>query len=196
MHLSTNYRCTKQIIGVANAVITGSHERRFAKRLVAAKNGARPVLFVQASEERHAYQFITGEIAAIHGAGRRYQEVAVLVRGKTELAYVRAELRRGGIPYGKDGVHVMTLHAAKGLEFPVVYLPGIDEGILPHWNATNAGSDSVEEERRLLYVGVTRAAEQLTLVSCLRRRSYPSQPSRFITPVLQTRLINSVQLSS
>ena len=194
-HLSTNYRCTRQIIGVANAVIKESTGKRYKKRLVAVKAGAVPVRHVQVPDETVAYRFIARDIVAIRRAGRRYEEVAVLVRGGQELGSVQAQLRELQIPYGKAGVHVMTLHAAKGLEFPVVYLPGLDEGTLPSWHATQAGADSVEEERRLFYVGVTRAAEQLTLVSSLRRRSYPCQPSRFIAPLLQKRLVNSVQLS-
>ncbi len=67
------------------------------------------------------------------------------------------------------GVSLMTLHSAKGLEFPVVMVTGLEEGVLPHFNAGGQTED-LEEERRLLYVGMTRAREQLFLSHCRRRR--------------------------
>jgi len=69
----------------------------------------------------------------------------------------------------EGGVSVMTLHSAKGLEFPVVFVTGLEDGLLPHFNAQGARED-VEEERRLLYVGMTRAEENLYLSCCRRRR--------------------------
>ena len=83
-----------------------------------------------------------------------------------------------------DEVTLMTLHAAKGLEFPVVFMVGMEEGILPHARVYEAGPSELEEERRLCYVGMTRAKEELHLVYAYSRltfgqRSY--QPvSRFV----------------
>lgn len=84
-----------------------------------------------------------------------------------------------------DSVRLMTLHAAKGLEFPRVYLIGVEEGILPHKNALEEGN--VAEERRLMYVGMTRAKQQL-FISWVRKRSHrfarsetiKTGPSRFL----------------
>lgn len=87
----------------------------------------------------------------------------------------------------------MTLHASKGLEFPVVYLPGVQEDILPNWNAINAGS--VEEERRLFYVGVTRAERQLTLTAAQYRGEYVSQRSRFADELLAARVVQHHELA-
>jgi DNA helicase-2/ATP-dependent DNA helicase PcrA len=70
---------------------------------------------------------------------------------------------------GDRGVAVMTLHSAKGLEFPVVFLAGLEDGLLPHFNSQGARED-LEEERRLLYVGMTRAKRKLYLSTCRRRR--------------------------
>jgi DNA helicase II / ATP-dependent DNA helicase PcrA len=70
---------------------------------------------------------------------------------------------------GREGISVMTLHSAKGLEFPVVAVSGLESGLLPHYNAKNTPAE-VEEERRLLYVGMTRARERLLLSCCQRRR--------------------------
>jgi len=86
----------------------------------------------------------------------------------------------------QKGVTLMTLHAAKGLEFKVVFLTGMEEGILPHSQSKDSNED-LEEERRLCYVGMTRAREQLWCVHCQERRLFgqfrEQSPSPFITEI-------------
>jgi DNA helicase-2/ATP-dependent DNA helicase PcrA len=81
---------------------------------------------------------------------------------------------------------MMTLHSAKGLEFPVVFIAGLEEGLFPHSRSSEDQAE-LEEERRLCYVGMTRARRKLYLGSANRRRWYgeyrPSSPSRFIEEV-------------
>jgi len=87
-----------------------------------------------------------------------------------------------------DAVRMSTLHAAKGLEFGHVFMVGVEEGILPHKGDPDASPDDyaqrIEEERRLMYVGITRAQRSLTITWCKKRKrvreSVPSEPSRFI----------------
>lgn len=85
-----------------------------------------------------------------------------------------------------NNVTLMTLHAAKGLEFPIVFLAGMDEGVFPHQRTFNVPSE-MEEERRLMYVGVTRAEEKLYLTSAKRRQMWGEykyyNPSRFIEEI-------------
>jgi DNA helicase-2/ATP-dependent DNA helicase PcrA len=90
--------------------------------------------------------------------------------------------------YSRDSnaVTLMTLHAAKGLEFPVVFIPGMEEGIFPH-SRSLFDSDQMEEERRLCYVGMTRAKERLFLLYANSRLLYGgtnhNPPSRFLLEV-------------
>ena len=98
-----------------------------------------------------------------------------------------------------DQVSLMTLHAAKGLEFPHVFLIGIEENILPHQNSID--NDNIEEERRLTYVGITRAQRTCTFSYCTHRKRYGEisecEPSRFLNelPVEDLEWINKKQLT-
>ena len=95
---------------------------------------------------------------------------------------LRDMLERGEEEDNSDQVQLMTLHASKGLEFPHVFLIGMEEGILPH--QTSIDEDNVEEERRLAYVGITRAQQNLWFSLCKERRQFGDlirpEPSRFL----------------
>ena len=86
-----------------------------------------------------------------------------------------------------DQVQLMTLHASKGLEFPYVFLIGMEEGLLPH--QVSIDEDNVDEERRLAYVGITRAQTELTFILCKERRQFGEsvrpEPSRFLLELPQ-----------
>ena len=85
-------------------------------------------------------------------------------------------------------VSLMTLHSAKGLEFDAVFLAGLEEGLLPHGRALSSNAE-VEEERRLFYVGMTRAKQSLVLSRAVYRRTYGEErlraalPSRFLAEI-------------
>jgi ATP-dependent DNA helicase Rep len=105
-----------------------------------------------------------------------------------------------------DQVSLMTLHSAKGLEFKHVFLVGMEENILPHQNSLEAdelnGTSAIEEERRLAYVGITRAQQTLTFSYCTHRKRYGDitecQPSRFLIELPEDDLewLNKKQLSA
>jgi DNA helicase II / ATP-dependent DNA helicase PcrA len=102
------------------------------------------------------------------------------------LAHAALESGEGQAEAWEDCVQMMTLHSAKGLEFPLVFLCGLEEGLFPHQRSI-AELDALEEERRLCYVGMTRAMRQLHLTYAEQRRLHGAdsfgQPSRFIKEV-------------
>lgn len=94
----------------------------------------------------------------------------------------------------REGVTLITLHAAKGLEFPDVWLVGAENGVLPHERSKAEGT--VEEERRLLYVGITRARHRLTITHCATRRKFGSVSSCSPSPFLLELQGEGVEMSS
>lgn len=87
----------------------------------------------------------------------------------------------------KGKVNLMTIHASKGLEFPVVFIAGAEEGLIPHQRSVDENGGNVEEERRLFYVAITRAREKLVISSCQKRRKMQNivecEPSRFLDEI-------------
>ena len=87
----------------------------------------------------------------------------------------------------KGKVNLMTIHASKGLEFPVVFIAGAEEGLIPHARSVDDNGGKVEEERRLFYVAITRARDKLLISSCQKRRKQQSivecTPSRFLDEI-------------
>ncbi|MDE1211267.1 DNA helicase Rep [Vibrio aestuarianus] len=114
--------------------------------------------------------------------GDNYDQQEKSLKEVVQRLTLRDMIERSEGEDDSDAVQLMTLHASKGLEFPYVYLMGTEEGILPH--QTSIDEDNVEEERRLMYVGITRAQKELTFTMCKERRQYgelikPTQ-SRFL----------------
>jgi DNA helicase-2/ATP-dependent DNA helicase PcrA len=95
----------------------------------------------------------------------------------------------GKIPASADSpdgtsVHIVTMHACKGLEYDTVYIPDLNEGTIPARQAWTR--DQIEEERRLLYVAVTRAKKALTITYLEGNPDRPAAPSRFLRPLLKS----------
>ena len=99
-----------------------------------------------------------------------------------------------------DALSLMSLHRAKGLEFDCVVLSGVEEGLLPHQRSLDEGPSGLSEERRLLYVGITRARDHLLLTSARMRRAFGDlmfpQPSRFIVNIPESVLMRSETVST
>jgi DNA helicase-2/ATP-dependent DNA helicase PcrA len=105
------------------------------------------------------------------------------------LSYSALEAGEGQAGLSEDSVQLMTLHSAKGLEFPVVFLAGCEEGLFPHY-LSQENPDKLEEERRLCYVGLTRAMQKLYLSYAEARQLYGknthNRPSRFLQEIPAT----------
>ncbi len=118
--------------------------------------------------------------------GSELEEPMTLTQVVTRFT-LRDMMERGESDEDVDQVQLMTLHASKGLEFPYVYLVGMEEGLLPHQSSID--EDNIDEERRLAYVGITRAQKELTFTMCKERRQYGElvrpEPSRFLLELPQ-----------
>ncbi|WP_318488641.1 DNA helicase Rep [Photobacterium leiognathi] len=123
------------------------------------------------------YSWITADLE-----GDNYDKEEKTLKEVVQRLTLRDMMERGEDDDDADQVQLMTLHASKGLEFPYVFLVGTEEGILPH--QTSIDEDNVDEERRLAYVGITRAQRELTFTLCKERRQFGElikpEPSRFL----------------
>ncbi|NJD26539.1 MAG: DNA helicase II [Betaproteobacteria bacterium] len=109
------------------------------------------------------------------------------------LAHASLEAGEHQAGEGQEAVQLMTVHAAKGLEFDIVFISGLEQGLFPHENAVLEGSEGLEEERRLMYVALTRARERLYL-SCAQTRMLHGQtryclPSSFLDEIPEALLL-------
>jgi DNA helicase II / ATP-dependent DNA helicase PcrA len=130
-------------------------------------------------------------IEEVINAVAEYEEEA----DEPSMAGFLSEVALAGREFGNSGdkekarnaISLMTLHSAKGLEFPFVYMVGMEEGLLPHRRSIGEADEQIDEERRLCYVGITRAQDELTLSVALQRMKWgklrPTFPSRFLYEV-------------
>ena len=135
-------------------------------------------------------------ISAAEDYQRSHEDASV--EGFLDVATLVSDLDE--LPGDARGVTLMTLHLAKGLEFPVVFVTGMEEGVFPHARSMSDGGE-IEEERRLCYVGLTRAKQRLYLSYALHRRLHGyglGEPSRFLLeiPEDQVTLLNVTRVAS
>jgi DNA helicase-2/ATP-dependent DNA helicase PcrA len=161
-----------------------------------------PADFVQLVADRTGY---LAELVAehTHEADGRIENLAELASQASEFDDVNGFLETVALVSDADEletdatrVSLMTLHTAKGLEYPAVFVVGLEEGVFPHFRAL-AEPTELEEERRLFYVGITRARQHLAISHAWSRttwgRTQPAMPSRFVTEV-PSHLVDDVGL--
>jgi len=153
-------------------------------KLVVEKSGMKKALFDEGSEEdRERFENIEelASVAARHDASSGKESIALFL-AESALASDQDEMDQGE----KRGVTLMTVHAAKGLEFNTVFVSGMEEGLFPHANMNEKDRDE-EEERRLFYVAMTRAKDRLYLTLARIRKIYGSDsvtiPSSFLADI-------------
>lgn len=188
--LSTNYRSSASILGAATLVIEGSPGR--AKRPLVPRHGqGDPVVRWTAASCTDEADRVVWEIERAMGGtslltadgsveALALHEVAVLFRISAQADVIARALERAGIPYfirGEESIEVkfepqkvalLSLHASKGLEFPLVIMTGCEDGLLP-LKLPGLTPGDLDGERRLFYVGMTRAKKRLVLLSARRR---------------------------
>ncbi len=167
-------------------------------KLVVEKNGMKKVLFDEGStEDRERFENIEelASVAARYDASSGKESIALFL-AEAALASDQDEidrpLREGRLPAGRQ-VTLMTVHAAKGLEFNTVFVSGMEEGLFPHEHMNREKDRDEEEERRLFYVAMTRAKERLFLTLARIRKIYGSDsvtvPSSFLADIDRSLLL-------
>jgi DNA helicase II / ATP-dependent DNA helicase PcrA len=150
------------------------------------KSGYRDMLKAEKTLEAESRLENIEEFLSVTKSFEDQNEDKSLVAFLTDLALVADIDQLDDDGASSDAVTLMTLHSAKGLEFPVVFLVGMEEGIFPH-NRSLVDEEEMEEERRLAYVGITRAEEELYLTNAEMRTLYGrtnmNPPSRFIDEI-------------
>lgn len=183
--LEHNYRSKAEIIGLANSVIERASQR-YRKTLRAHAGRGGQITHTVTPDALHESQHIVSCMRSRRWRSR-WSDMAVLYRVAADARPLIDQLKKNRIPYhsggeknsNRDSITIMTLHRSKGLEFPIVFLPAVEEDTLPHFHAISDGD--VEEERRLLYVGITRAKQELVISSCESRHGHARTASRFLT---------------
>ena len=185
--LNTNYRSTDQIIQTADQLIQ-HHAKRMKKRMVGTnRSGALP-LFIRPASQTEEAQYVLQYLGDCVNSDFPSETCAVLYRTHASAVCLLEYLRKNRLTSGQvflASLATMTLHRAKGLEFDHVALIGVTEGELPHYRALDLRSASarercIEEERRLLYVGITRARKTLLISAPLRKDGRRVKVSRFV----------------
>ena len=172
--------------------------RAFADLILSLSPNEPPVQTIETTLERTGYlDYLEGDrtieaqsrvenVGELITAAAEYEqnELEPTLFGFLEMVTLTADI--DSMDDKSDVVTLMTLHSAKGLEFPIVFMVGVEEGSLPHQRATSS-EDELEEERRLCYVGITRAKEQVYLTHANLRRLYGREEyrarSRFIDEI-------------
>ncbi|MBI5524498.1 MAG: UvrD-helicase domain-containing protein [Desulfarculus sp.] len=211
--LTRNYRSTASILAAAQALISAQPDPTRPNLEAQAGAGPLPLHAHLPSPEAEA-QWVAGKVVELlggldsrqveagegkTGGGYAAGEVAVLYRLHAQAPIIAEALERAGVPvqvaaqeplaetdpldFKAQRVSLLSMHAAKGLEFPVVFVTGLEEGLLPYQPPERPASP-LDEERRLLYVALTRARQRLYLSRATRRSLFGRERQPGLTPYL------------
>jgi DNA helicase II / ATP-dependent DNA helicase PcrA len=169
--LETNYRSSAAIVAYANAVFQDKPEALRKRLQAGSPRGTAPVRVISHGNGADQAAWMIGEMQRLREKeGLDWAEMAVLFRLNVLEPYYRSMLARLAGEAAAREVVLCTVHAAKGLEYPAVFFAGLEDGILPYRRGKEIlAPERLAEERRIFYVGVTRAQRFLYLCSCRRR---------------------------
>lgn len=187
--LERNYRSSQKILDAANAAIAKNKARRPKNLFTRKAKGGKLSAFAAENEKEEAER-VAEIIKKILKKGSSSGPIAILCRANFQFHPFEKALKERGLPYlaaadqddlmanGRP-IRLMTVHAAKGLEFEYVFIPGLEKGLFPH--------SPTEEERRLFYVALTRGKKKIFLSWCRFRTSFGlkqiNQPSPFLSDI-------------
>ena len=190
LKLEQNYRSTQTIVKAANSIIQNNVKRK-AKHSWTKNDRGEPIITYEAGSTYSEADYVLRHIQEYVASGYSYSDCAVLYRINSQAQVFEDLFQESSIPYkivGGSGrykqgnaVSMMTVHSSKGLEFPIVFLVGVQEGLMPHREASDYAE--VEEERRLCYVGVTRAEKILHISWAPARDGQQAVKSRFVDEI-------------
>ena len=187
--LETNYRSSAPIVAYANEVFRDKPES-LRKRLEAGRpRGSAPVRTISHRNGAEQAEWMVAEMRRLREAeGLAWSDIAVLFRLNALEPYYRSMLTRLAGETAAREVVLSTVHASKGLEYPAVFFAGLEDGILPYRRGkAPLPPERLAEERRIFYVGVTRAQRFLYLCSCRRRmlrgKTVEAEASPFLRPL-------------
>lgn len=176
--LDLNYRCDRFIIDHANHILT-HNKNRFKKSLIAhAKHNGNVYVLNQlhvTEEATYILEFLTKF---------KHQTILITARTHARLFEMKHALFYEYHSYHKDDIHILTIHQAKGLEFDIVIVLGLERGILPFGKYLD--KETLEEERRLFYVAITRARHTLILSFVKQDGFQKLKPSHFLHEFIST----------
>lgn len=188
------YRSTEAIVDAGVAVIN-KNQREEPKMLASARQLGFPILLTNAETSTKEAEGVTRIIMFLHEKSFRFGDIAVLYRTNAQDGIFKRLFQDYGIPYEVvnaqelrrrrddgvgfvDKVSLLTMHRSKGLEFPIVFMVGLEEGLIPH--SRSMDFNGIEDERRLFYVAMTRARDLLFLTWAKQRDGEEQQRSLFI----------------
>jgi DNA helicase II / ATP-dependent DNA helicase PcrA len=184
--LDMNYRSDHTIIKIANQLIS-NNKNRLKKNLQSASSLMGHIEILLFNDDK---EYLNHTLKIISTSS--FKSYAILARTNQQLFDLKYTVHENLTMFLQKKVSLLTLHEAKGLEFDIVFILGIDEKTMPHDKAQS--KESIEEERRLLYVGITRAKHQLYFIHIKKRDQYKNvKLSKFMLEISQNHQFKAIK---